>query len=300
MSGPGVDSGLAIARGIGLCRRITRKHARTFYLASHGLPRAVRAHAYAVYGFCRWADDGVDCASDADEAARRLDVAREALDAAYGSGPVAPGLGAFRATVKGRGVPRRLFDDLLDGMAMDLTVTRYADFAALDVYCYRVAGVVGLMMAHVFGFRHERCLPHAVALGRAMQLTNILRDVREDYERGRIYLPADEMARFGVDEGQIAAGRVDAGFRDFLRYQIARAREDYRRAEAGVPDLIGASSRLTVRMMGRLYGGILGEIERRDYDVFGGRAAVPRSRKLRTIAACLGETAGEVIRGAFL
>ncbi len=294
------DDNRAAAHGAKICRRITRYHAKTFYLASHGLPRAVRAHAYAVYGFCRWADDGVDCALDADDAARKLDLAREALDHAYGDGPVPAGLLAFRRTVKARGVPRFLFDDLLDGMAMDLTITRYADFASLDPYCYRVAGVVGLMMTHVFGYRHERCLPHALALGTAMQLTNILRDVREDFDRGRIYLPLDELSRFGVSETQLAEGRVDDRFRAFMAFQVDRARHYYCEAESGIPDLVGASSRLTVRLMGRMYGGILGEIERRNYDVFAGRASVSRPRKLATILACGVETVGESIGRAWI
>lgn len=284
-----------MSRGARVCRRITRHHAKTFYLASHGLPRSVRAHAYAVYGFCRWADDGVDCARTAEEATQRLDGARAALDAAYGVGTLPAGLGEFRETVRDRGIPKRLFLDLLDGMAMDLTITRYADFAELDLYCYRVAGVVGLMMAHLFGFRHDRCLPHAVALGTAMQLTNILRDVREDFARGRIYLPLDEMQRFGVTEDQIGNGQADGPFRDLMRFQIARARRYYGDAQQGIPDLVGASSRLTVRLMGRMYGGILGEIERLDLDVFRARASVPMGRKLAIAAGCGVATCAEMM-----
>ncbi len=278
--------------GLRICRRITQQHAKTFYLASHGLPRATRAHAYAVYAFCRWADDGVDRASDHYEAQTSLDLARQALDHAYGGCSVSPGLAAFRSTVRRCGVPRSLFDDLLDGMAMDLSIARYPDFSALKAYCYRVAGAVGLMMTHVFGFRHDRCLPHAVALGDAMQLTNILRDIREDFERGRIYLPLDELKRFGITEQQIGEGRVDDLFCDFMRFQIDRARRLYAESEVGIPDLVGASSRLTVRLMGRMYGGILREIELRDYDVFSGRARVLGSTKLRTIVGC---TAGTVV-----
>ncbi len=281
-------------QGSRICRRITRHHARTFYLASHGLPRSTRNHAYAVYGFCRWADDGVDCAGDIAEAAKAVEAARDALDLAYGFDVIPPGLGAFRRTVKACGIPRSLFADLLDGMAMDLTITRYPDFAALNLYCYRVAGVVGLMMSHVFGFRNERCLPHAVALGTGMQLTNILRDIREDHERGRIYLPLDELAQFGVSEIQIAEARVDENFHRLMKFQIDRARSYYRDSECGIPDLIGASSRLTVRLMGRLYGGILNEIERLDNNVFQTRARVPGSRKLRTIASCGLRSIGDV------
>ena len=145
------------SRGVRVCRRITRQYARTFAFASHALPRETRADAFAVYGFCRWADNGVDDARDEIEAAA-LEHAREVLDLAY-SRAVPAGLLAFRRTVRERSIPKDLFRDLLDGMAMDLTITRYGDFAALDGYCYKVAGVVGLMMTHVFGHRDARCLP---------------------------------------------------------------------------------------------------------------------------------------------
>ncbi len=285
------------ARGARACRRITREYARTFYLASHCLPRGTRSHAYAVYGFCRWADNGVDDAPSVEDASRRLEHAREVLALAYDDTPAPPGLLAFRRTVRERAIPRRLFDDLLDGMAMDLTTNRYANFEALELYCYRVASVVGLMMTHVFGYRHPRCLPRALALGTAMQLTNILRDVAEDLQRGRVYLPQDELARFGVTEAQLREGRVDDNFRALMRFQIERARAYYDDAEAGIPDLLGRSSRLTVRVMGRLYGGILGEIERLDYDVFRARAHVPNARKLRLLAACQLQTWTEAVRG---
>lgn len=298
-AGPGLDP-LKVSRGDRVCRKITRHYAKTFSFASHCLPRAVRRHAYAIYGFCRWADNAVDEAASLDDAGRRLDHVRETLTLAYAEGPAAPGVLAFRRTVRERSIPRNLFDDLLDGMAMDLTIDRYADFEALDLYCYRVAGVVGLMMTHVFGYHHPCCLPRALALGRAMQLTNILRDVREDLDRGRIYLPRDELARFGVSEGQLAEGRVDDGFRALMRFQIDRARRAYAESERGIPLLIGSASRLTVRVMGRLYGAILDEIEQRDYDVFRTRARVSTSRKLRLLAACQRETLGEGLRRSWL
>jgi phytoene synthase len=181
-------------------------------------------------------------------------------------------------------------------MEMDLDVTRYADFAELDRYCYRVAGVVGLMMTHVLGCRSDRCLPNALALGTAMQLTNILRDIAEDYRMGRVYLPQDELRRFGVEESDLARGRVDDRFRVLMRFQIERARHYYEESEAGIPWLIGDSSRLTVRVMGRLYGGILGAIERQDYDVFRARARVSTPRKLAILGACQFETARDAWR----
>jgi phytoene synthase len=286
----------AIVRGERTCRRITRHYAKTFYFASHCLPREVRRHAYAIYGFCRWADNAVDEAIGPEDAGRRLEFARRTLDLAYDDQAAPPGVLAFRRTVRERGIPRRLFDDLLDGMAMDLTIDRYPDFEALDLYCYRVAGVVGLMMTFVFGYRDRSCFPQALALGRGMQLTNIVRDIREDLGRGRVYLPQDELARFGVSEEQLAEGRVDDRFRDLLRFQIARARQAYADAERGIPLLIGTTSRLTVRVMGRLYGGILDEVERNDYDVFRNRARVSTPRKLRLLARCQVETMGEGLR----
>ena len=279
------------ARGARVCRRITRHYARTFYFASACLPRATRGHAYAVYGFCRWADNGVDDARDRAEAAARLDEARAALDQAYGScRHIAPGLLAFRRTVRLRGIPRWLFDDLLDGMAMDLDIIRYPDFAALERYLYHVAGVVGLMMTHVLGFTSDRCIPNALALGTAMQLTNILRDVAEDHGLGRVYLPQDELARFGVTEADLAAGRLTANFRALIRFQIDRARGYYTVAEGGIPLLDGDAARLTVRVMGRAYAGILGAIERQNLDVFRARAHVSTPRKLATLAGCQFDT----------
>ncbi len=284
------------ARGARVCRRITQHYAKTFYFASSCLPRETQAHAYAVYAFCRWADNGVDDARDLTEATAQLNIARDVLELAYSDRMSPPGLAAFRHTVRDRGIPKSLFDDLLDGMAMDLTIDRYADYPALDLYCYRVAGVVGLMMTYLFGYRHERCFPHALSLGRAMQLTNILRDIKEDLDRGRIYLPRDELQQFGVDEDQLKEGRVDTNFSNLLKFQIDRARQEYARAELGIPDLIGATSRLTVRVMGRLYGGILGEIEKLDYDIFRTRAHVPLARKLRTLGGCQRETLAERLR----
>jgi len=285
------------ARGARLCRRITRHYAKTFYFASACLPRATRGHAYAVYGFCRWADNGVDDAKDRAEAAARLDEARSALDQAYGnSTDVAPGLLAFRRTVQAREIPRHLFDDLLDGMAMDLDITHYPDFAALDLYCYRVAGVVGLMMTHVLGYASDRCIPNALALGTAMQLTNILRDIAEDYTLGRVYLPQDELARFGVTEAELAEGRPSDSFRELIRFQIDRARRYYTLAEAGIPLLDGDAARLTVRVMGRAYAGILGAIERQNLDVFRSRARVSTPRKLATLAGCQLETSRDTWR----
>ncbi len=281
------DSGAELVLGNQLCRQLTQSYARTFFFASHCLSRSTRTNAYAVYAFCRTADNAVDEAPTLELARQRIEQIRIDLEHVYGEVQVSPMLRAFRQTVKDRGIPRDLFDALLDGMDMDLHKTRYSTYEELDLYCYRVAGVVGLMMTHLFGFRSDRCFPNAVALGRAMQLTNILRDINEDLDRNRIYLPQDELARFGVTETDLASGRVTEPFRDLMRFQIDRARLAYQEAEAGIPDILGRTNRLTVRVMGKLYGGILNAIERVDYDVFSSRASVSTVRKLSGLSQCL-------------
>ena len=286
LPGPG-DHASSLVLGDQICRGLTRRYARTFYFASHCLPGSVRPHAYAIYAFCRSADNAVDEAQSLPDARQQIAQTRLDLNRVYAGAPVPPLYQAFRRTVQEKAIPRDLFEALLDGMEMDLTISRYATFADLDLYCYRVAGVVGLMMTHLFGYRSERCFPSAVALGQAMQLTNILRDIQEDLERDRIYLPQDELAQFGVTEAALAARQVDEPFHELMRFQIARARAAYTEAEAGIPDLIGHSSRLTVRVMGRLYGGILNAIERQDYDVFRSRARVSTPRKLVGLGQCL-------------
>ncbi len=274
------------ARGVRICRSITRTYAKTFYFASFCLPRWSRIHAYNVYAFCRWTDNQIDDASSTDEAIRRLTVARRVLNAVYSNTSLPAGLDAFRATVAERRIPRDLFEDLLEGMRMDLIVSRYPNFADLERYCYCVAGVVGLMMTHIFGYTDESCFPKAIALGDAMQLTNILRDIAEDLERGRIYLPQDELNQFGVDEKQLRAGQVNDRFVALMQFQIERARQRYQSSLAGIPKLQGPASRLTVRVMGRLYTDILSVIERQNYDIFTLRAHVPTLEKLGTLVRC--------------
>jgi len=162
-----------------------------------------------------------------------------------------------------------------------------ATFIELDLYCFRVAGTVGLMLAPVLGYSRPRALRAAADLGRAMQLTNILRDVREDLGRGRVYLPQDELAAFGVSEDDLARGNPSGRMRRLFEWQIARARHWYARGRAGIRLLHGARSRLTVRLMATLYADILRAIEERDYDVFHGRVVVPGGRRLALVARCL-------------
>lgn len=260
---------------------LTKRNAKTFYFASRFLPKEQRLATYAVYAICRISDDSVD---EPEGFGNRsgLDQARRDIEAAYGDEALSSAvLLAFRATVRRYQIPKLYFDELLDGMEMDLTKRRYADFDELYRYCYKVAGVVGLIMLSLFGQRDPRAPEHAVQLGVAMQLTNILRDIKEDLDKGRIYLPQDELARFGISEADLALGKVADRLKDLLAFQIARARDYYARATLGIQMIAAVRSRLVALVMKEIYAGILGEIERNGYDVFSRRAHVSGGKKLR-------------------
>ncbi len=263
------------------CHRQTKRHARSFYFASIALPREKKRAAYAVYAFCRYADDLVDRAATTDGVDAALQRVGEHFDRMTAGEllepPFAP---AFAWAVDRYGIEKQPFLDLLKGVAMDLGPVRIADWPHLRDYCYHVASVVGLMMARIFELRDEAGRERAIDLGLAMQLTNILRDVGEDFRMGRIYLPADEMAVHGVTSDDLAAATTSAELKALLRAQAARARDHYRRAEAGIPLLADDGSQLTVWLMRHVYAGILEEIERLDYEVLHRRASTSLGRKL--------------------
>jgi phytoene synthase len=271
-----------------LCRSETKEHAKSFYFASHVLPEEKRLAAYAVYAFCRRADDIVDrtaAQTDTETAGRRLGLLRSRLDALYSpSGRTDGQLLALRDTLIKYQIPREYFHDLLRGVEMDLTKRRYASFSELREYCYCVASVVGLIMTRIFGASDERAHEHAVELGIAMQLTNILRDIGEDFRMGRIYLPADERDEFQYSEQDLSRGVVNEQFRALMVFQVARARDYYARAEAGIRLLTDDGSRYCVRLMSGIYAGILGAIEKNGYDVYSHRAHVPTRSKLALAA----------------
>lgn len=287
------------ARAFAAAERICRRHARTFHFSSFFLPRRKRLDAYAVYAFCRLIDDAVDVAEGMppQAVAGRLSAFEAALaeiylgrevDLAFAEGAEARlALHAFADTVNRLGIPREHFVDLAHGCAQDLTVSRYANFAELERYCYLVAGVVGLVMCRVFGMADPAALGRAVQMGNAMQLTNILRDVKEDYARGRVYLPHDEMDRFGYGESDLAAGLVDERFRNLMQFQIARTRALYAEAERGLCRLPADGSRQTACVMARVYAGILDAIERQDYDVFHRRASLSFTQKLLRVPSSM-------------
>lgn len=304
-----------VREGYARAKALTRFHARSFFFSSLALFGARRRGAFALYAFCRRLDDLVDGDNLGDgsvsapnakpqELSERLALARDAVSSLYTSGAGASWrelpwheseAAAFQDTVARYGIPERPFQELIAGMEMDLTKTRYATFEELHLYCYRVAGVVGEMMTPVLGHANARCLPFAADLGVAMQLTNILRDVKEDLSRGRLYLPADELTAFGLGTAELEAWRHGAkvpeskwtAWTAFMRFQVARARAYYRRSLFGVPDLRGFGSQRVVRLMAAVYGGILSDLERRRFDVFSGRAHLPLPGKLGQLARVL-------------
>lgn len=243
-----------------------------------------------MYSFCRYVDDLVDEAGarSTPEAGLldRLGALLETIEAGRSDLPFAP---AFAEANRQFQIDRGFYLDLIGGCCLDERPPRIATFEELELYCYHVASVVGLMMAKIFGLQTLEGVHRAVEMGIAMQLTNILRDIREDLEQDRIYLPADELRAAGLDEDSLRRGLVDERWRSFLARQIERARAYYRSGEAGIDLLARDGSRFTARLMSRIYGAILDEIEAADYDVFAGRVYVPTHRKvlilLRTLAS---------------
>ena len=264
------------------CRAQTRRHARSFYFASVALPREKKRAAFAVYAFCRYADDLVDRAESPGQAQAAIAQAGADFDRFLAGGAVdAPFAPAFAWAVRRFSIGKEHFMELLAGVAGDTGAVRIDDWPQLHRYCYQVASVVGLMMAHIFELRDETARERAIELGLAMQLTNIIRDVGEDYRLNRIYLPASEMAEHQVADADLGARRVSAPLRELLVAQIARARAYYQSAEAGIPQLADDGSQLTVWLMRHVYAGILEEVERLDYEVLGARAKVSWAGKCR-------------------
>jgi phytoene synthase len=263
------------------CRAMAREHAKSFYLASRFLDADRRRAIWAVYAFCRTADDIVDGAGSADARMAALDNWERGLIDAYRGVARDPIFAALVDAAERFTIPIAPALDLLRGARMDVVPHTYATFADLREYCYLVASTVGLLTIPVLGTLTADAADYGVTLGLAMQLTNILRDVGEDSRMGRVYLPVDELARHGLDAAAIHAGRVDDAFIAFMREQIARAHTLYDEAEPGI-ELLAPSSRGTVRAAARLYRGILGRIEANGYDVFTRRAYVPWPNKVVT------------------
>ncbi len=262
------------------CEQITREHSRTFYMASGLLAPERRHAARALYAFCRVTDDLVDRSS---APAHRLTALREWQQTICAAVPAEdnPVALAWANTQLQFRIPRGYAEQLIEGCATDLTKTRYATFDELAEYSYGVASTVGLMVMHIIGFQSVDAIPYAIRLGVALQMTNILRDVAEDWRAGRLYLPQDELALYSLSEADIEAGQVDNRWRAFMRFQIERNRRLYAEALPGIA-LLNPGGRFAIMAAANLYEGILTDIERHDYDVFSRRAHVsPRGKLAR-------------------
>jgi len=296
-SGKKLDGGLSLAEAYELCRKVQKAHSRTYYFSTRLFPAEVRPHVQALYAFMRYADEIVDTPHDLPLDAQLAvleEFEAETLAAVSGEEVPNPILRAYADTVRRCGIDPETITAFMKSMKMDTSVFRYPTFSDLETYTYGSAAVVGLMMCRVVGVVDERADRHAEALGVAMQLSNFLRDVGEDWRRGRVYLPMEDLARFGYTEEDLSSGIVDERFVALMRFEIDRARWLYEVADEGIK-YIPRGRRFPVVVARELYAAILDRIEAQDYDVFSRRAQVSRPAKLVFAARCAARDPGEII-----
>lgn len=269
------------------CRRIQKRFGKSYYFATMFLPQEKKQATQILYAFFRMPDEIVDnpACQDANTIKRDLLEWKDRWEQSYkmgaGSDPVqGPAAKIFRKY----SIPYSYSEAFLEAMIADTEKLRYGSYEELKKYMYGSAAVVGLMMSHVIGFSDKKALEYAEMLGYAMQLTNFLRDIREDFEqRQRIYLPKDEMEKFGVSEDDIKCRRVSGNFKEFMKFEIKRARDLYSEAEKGLP-MLSKDGRFAVKMASILYSAILDKIEKQGYDIFSGRAHTNIPEKLFLLA----------------
>jgi phytoene synthase len=261
------------------CANKAAQSGSSFYYSFRLLELPRRRAITALYAFCREIDDVVDEVSDASVARVKLAWWRTEVDRLYDGTAQHPVALALAPVVKAYSIARAQLETVIDGMQMDLDKTRYLSFDDLEVYCNRVAGVVGVMSAEIFGYRNRATLDYARDLGIAFQLTNIIRDVGEDARRGRIYLPQDDLARFGVAASEILQRRASPAFRELMAYEVERAKTWYSRALEKLPDEDRRAQRAGLAMAA-IYRTLLDEIARDAYDVLDQRIALTPLRKL--------------------
>ena len=299
-----------LGRAYEFCRAITKEHSKSFYFSANFLNPEKRQPIYALYALCRLIDDEVDQAEvqSETEAIAAVELWKMRLDEVYAESLASRESGesrvvsqntngfdsrlstldsrlvmtAWRDMLRRYKIRQELPLELMRGVLMDTHIKRYQTWDELYVYCYRVASVVGLMSSEIFGYEEPETLTYAEALGIAMQLTNILRDVRDDAAMNRIYLPKEDLDRFGVSEDQIFRNDFDENFANLMRFEIARARDYYKQAELGIP-LLNKDARFTVLLAARIYGKILNQIERQNCNVFAARAHTTKRQKIWAI-----------------
>jgi phytoene synthase len=261
------------------CQQKAAASGSSFYYAFRFLPPPQRRAITALYAFCREVDDVVDEASDAQLAATRLAWWRQEVALLFDGRPQHPVSRALQPALAPFGITAERLNQIIDGVEMDLTQTRYLDFTGLERYCYHVAGVVGMLAAGIFGYTDPRTLDYAKTLGTAFQLTNIIRDVGEDARKNRIYLPIEDLQRFGVSAADLLQRRDSEAFAALMRFQAARARDFYARAMDALP----AADRRAQRpglIMAAIYRTLLDEIERDGFRVLRQRTSLTPLRKL--------------------
>jgi phytoene synthase len=275
-----VDTELAAAYE--RCRELHKRHGRTYYLATRLLPGWKRRHVHALYGFTRYADEIVDQTETlppAERAAKLTEWSDEFMAGLRGEPVDDPLLPAVLHTIAVFDLDVDDFDSFLRSMAMDLTVTSYATYDDLLDYMEGSAAVIGTMMLPILGSKDPAAAREpARQLGLAFQLTNFIRDVAEDLDRGRTYLPDADLAKFGVTRADLEKRQTTPKIKDLIRYEVSQAHGHYRQAAAGIP-LLNPGSQACMRTAFQLYGGILDEVVANDYDVFTRRATVPNSRR---------------------
>ncbi len=271
----------ALDESFAWCKNLTKRTAGNFYFSFLTLPGHQLRDMCVLYAFMRVTDDlGDDLTLSVESRRRALENWQAELKSALeGEAVVHPVFPALRDLVRRREIPPEYLQAVIRGVEMDLCPVGFETFAELSDYCYHVAGAVGLCCISVWGFDGEEALPLAVDCGTAFQLTNILRDLGEDAAMGRVYLPREDLERFGYHPADIEAQRRDDRFRELMQFEIARARDYYDRAEPLFHHL-NATGRPIYAAMLRIYGGLLDEIERRDYDIYSQRVRLPRWRKL--------------------
>lgn len=261
------------------CQEKAASSGSSFYNSFRFLPQQKRQAITALYAFCREVDDVVDECHEPHVARTKLAWWREEISNTFAGKPQHPVGKALQPAIGSYDLPMELFLEIIDGMEMDLNSNRYADFKALQLYCYRVASVVGLLAAAIFGYSNRQTTKYAHDLGLAFQLTNIIRDVGEDARRNRIYLPLDELKQFGVSETDILQARESEAFGKLMAFQIERARQYYSQAMAELPEE-DRKTQMTGLIMAAIYRTLLDEIEADGCHVLKQRISLPPLRKL--------------------
>lgn len=271
----------ALEKAYELCGKIAANHSKSFFLASALLPEEKRSAVRALYAFCRTVDDIVDEGSIVGRDVE-LDYWRGLAQGIIHPRPDDLVGQAWVDTRNRFHIPAHYALQLIDGVSRDLSQVRYQTFDELTTYCYGVASTVGLMSMYIVGFKSNEAVPHAIKLGVALQMTNILRDVGEDFRNGRIYLPQEELTSFAISENNLALGKIDTRWRELMKFQLARTRQLYAESAQGIK-FLEHDGQLAIGAASDFYQGILQDIEANDYDVFTRRASLGTWGKLSRI-----------------